>query len=81
LGTRPFPEHDLKWLVLLGFILIVGSLASAMVFLVRDKGGTRNVARALTFRVGFSILLFAMLLFAHWMGWISSTGLPINRGA
>jgi len=79
LGTRPLLELVLKWLVLLGFILIVGSLASAMVFLVRDKGGTRNVARALTFRVGFSIALFALLLFANWMGWISSTGLPINR--
>jgi len=79
LGTRPFLELVLKWLVLLGFILIVASLASAMVFLVRDKGGTRNVARALTFRVGFSIALFALLLFANWMGWISSTGLPVNR--
>jgi len=79
LGTRPLLECDLKWLVLLGFILIVGSLASAMVFLVKDKGGTRNVARALTFRVGFSILLFAMLLFANWMGWFFSTGLPVNR--
>ncbi|MFK7967349.1 MAG: twin transmembrane helix small protein [Burkholderiaceae bacterium] len=69
----------MKWLVLIGFLLIIASMASAMVFLVRDKGGTRNVARALTFRVGFSILLFAMLLFANWMGWISSTGLPVNR--
>lgn len=48
-----------------------------MVFLVKDKGKTRNVARALTFRVGFSILLFALLLFSNWMGWIRSTGLPI----
>ncbi len=65
----------MKWLVLLGFIAIIVSLGSALVYLVRDKGETRNVARALTFRVGFSIALFALLLFSHYMGWIESTGL------
>lgn len=64
----------MKWLVLLGFIAILVSLGSALVFLVRDKGETRNVARALTYRVAFSIALFALLLFSHYMGWIQSTG-------
>ncbi len=68
----------MKWIILLAFILILTSLFSAMVFLVRDKGNTRNVVRALTFRVGFSVLLFALLLFAHWMGWVQSTGLPLR---
>lgn len=69
----------MKWVILVGFILIISSLVSAMVFLVRDKGNTRNVVRALTFRVGFSVLLFALLLFSNWMGWIESTGLPVGR--
>lgn len=69
----------MKWIVVVGFLLIVGSLFSAMVFLVRDKGRTRNVARALTFRIGFSVALFLLLLFAHWMGWIESTGIPVRR--
>ena len=68
----------MKWIILLAFVLILTSLFSAMVFLVRDKGNTRNVVRALTFRVGFSVLLFALLLFAHWMGWVQSTGLPLR---
>lgn len=67
----------MKWLVLLGFIAIIASLGSALVFLVRDKGETRNVARALTFRVGFSIALFALLLFSNYMGWIQSTGFQV----
>lgn len=69
----------MKWVILVGFILIISSLVSAMVFLVRDKGNSRNVVRALTFRVGFSVLLFALLLFSNWMGWIESTGLPVGR--
>jgi len=66
-----------KWIVVIAFVLIVGSLASAMVFLIRDRGRTRNTVRALGFRVGFSIALFVFILFAHWMGWIQSTGVPV----
>ncbi len=67
----------MKWIVVIAFVLIVGSLASAMVFLIRDRGRTRNTVRALGFRVGFSIALFVFILFAHWMGWIQSTGVPV----
>lgn len=70
----------MKWFLLIAFLLIVASLASAMVFLVRDKGGTRNVARALTVRVALSILLFAAIWFSSWMGWIKSTGVPVMSG-
>ncbi|HMM51355.1 MAG: twin transmembrane helix small protein [Burkholderiales bacterium] len=67
----------MKWIIVVGFALIIGSLASAMIFLIRDRGRTRNTVRALGFRVGFSIALFLFILFAHWMGWIQSTGVPI----
>jgi len=66
-----------KWIVIIAFVLIIGSLASAMVFLIRDRGRTRNTVRALGFRVGFSVALFVFILFAHWMGWIQSTGVPV----
>ena len=69
----------MKWIIVVAFILIVGSLASAMFFLIRDRGRTRNTARALGFRVGFSIALFLLILFANRMGWIESTGVPISR--
>jgi hypothetical protein len=70
----------MKWLVVIAFVLILASLGSAMVFLIRDRGRTRNVARALSFRVGFSVLLFLLILFAHAMGWIQSTGIPVRTG-
>lgn len=60
-----------KWLVLAIFFLIVLSLVSAMVQLVRDnRGETRRMVRALTVRIGLSIALF-IILWATWkMGWI-----------
>ena len=67
----------MKWIIVVAFALIIGSLASAMIFLIRDRGRTRNTVRALGFRVGFSIALFVFILFAHWMGWIQSTGVPV----
>ena len=69
----------MKIVVIVAFVLILGSLASALVYLVRDRGRSRNVVRALSLRVGFSIALFLFLLFANWMGWIESTGIPIQR--
>lgn len=69
----------MKAVIVVAFALIIGSLVSALVFLVRDQGRTNNVVRALGFRVGFSILLFLFILFAHQMGWIESTGVPVGR--
>ena len=65
----------MKILVGLVFILIIGSLASALVFLMRDKGRSNRTVHALAFRVGFSILLFVLILVAHRLGWIQPTGI------
>jgi hypothetical protein len=60
-----------KWLVLAIFFLIILSLVSAMVHLVHDyKGETRRMVRALSFRIGLSILLFIVLWMTWKMGWI-----------
>jgi len=68
-----------KWIIVIAFVLIIGSLASALFFLVRDRGRTRNTMRALGFRVGFSVALFVFILFAQYMGWIHPTGVPVGR--
>jgi len=65
----------MKILVGIAFILIIGSLASALVFLMRDKGRSNRTVQALAFRVGFSILLFVLILIAHRLGWIQPTGI------
>jgi hypothetical protein len=65
----------MKILVAIGFILIIGSLASALFFLMRDKGKTNRTVNALALRVGLSITLFLLILLAYKLGWISPTGI------
>lgn len=72
------------WIVALAFVAILASLAFALVYMMRggttdtdDPGQKRgNMATALAFRVGFSILLFICVLVSWKMGWIQPTGIP-----
>jgi Protein of unknown function (DUF2909) len=67
------------YLVLLAFVAIIGSLGAALYFMMqggRDgKTKTNHMARALAFRVGFSILLFLCVLIAWRLGYIQPTGI------
>ena len=65
----------MKILVALGFILIIASLGSALFFLMRDKGKSNRTVYALALRVGFSILMFLLLLTAYRLGYIKPTGI------
>jgi hypothetical protein len=60
--------------VIIAFIGILGSLGSALFYLMRDKGTSNKTVNALTMRIGISVALFLLLLFSHWMGWIETTG-------
>ena len=72
----------MKYLVALAFAAILGSLASALYFMMKDgqdgKSKTSNMARALAFRVGFSVLLFVCILIAWKLGYIQPTGIPLK---
>ena len=65
----------MKILVAIAFFLIIGSLGSALFFLMRDKGKSNRTVHALALRVGLSITLFLLLLASHYMGWIEPTGI------
>lgn len=69
----------MRFIVILVFLGILASLASAFVYLMRDKGGSSRTVNALTIRIGLSIALFLFLLFAHYMGWIQSTGIGLRQ--
>jgi hypothetical protein len=66
----------MKIFVAIAFIMIIASLGSALVFLMRDKGKSNRTVKALAFRVGFSIALFALILIFYHLGWIQPTGIP-----
>ncbi|MNR80668.1 hypothetical protein D3C72_113940 [compost metagenome] len=65
----------MKIIVAIAFILILGSLGSALFFLMRDKGKSDRTVKALTMRVGFSIALFILVLVAYKFGLIQPTGI------
>jgi putative copper export protein len=60
-----------KLLVVLFLIVIIYSLGSGLYFLVRDKNDSDRVVKALTWRIGLSLLLFVLLFIAYALGWIS----------
>jgi len=49
-------------------VLIVASLASALVFILKGRDDPRKMARALTIRVGLSVALFVVLMAAYYFG-------------
>ena len=63
------PGELMKIVVVILLLVILGSLASAVVFLVKDASKTRRTVRALTVRISLSVVLFLFLLFGYWMGW------------
>ncbi|HBH40257.1 MAG TPA: twin transmembrane helix small protein [Curvibacter sp.] len=69
----------MKYLVALAFLAIIASLGSALFFMLRDgrdgKPKTSKMARALAFRVGFSVLIFICILIAWQLGYIQPTGI------
>jgi hypothetical protein len=60
-----------KIVVILFLVFIVGSLFSALFFMVRDKGQGERTVRALTVRIALSLVLFALLILGYHFGFIT----------
>ncbi|MDX1519894.1 MAG: twin transmembrane helix small protein [Gammaproteobacteria bacterium] len=70
-----------KIVVIALLVIILASLASAMFFLVKDKGRGDRTAKSLTFRIVLSVLLFLLLLVGFRLGWIKPHGImPPDMG-
>jgi hypothetical protein len=61
---------SMKILVIILLLAIVGSLGSALFFLVNDQGKSKRTVNALTVRVGLSLALFLLLMAGHYFGFI-----------
>lgn len=73
----------MSYLIAVAFVAIFAALASALFFMMKGGGGsgkpkTGHMARALAFRVGFSIVLFLCILLAWKLGYIQPKGLPVG---
>lgn len=62
----------MRIVVILFVVLIFASLGSALCFLVKDRGASTRTAKALTWRVVFSITLFALLMLGYQFGLITA---------
>jgi Protein of unknown function (DUF2909) len=65
----------MRYVVIVAFVLILASLGSALVFMMKDRGKSDRTVQALALRVGFSIALFVFILVSYKLGWIQPTGI------
>jgi hypothetical protein len=61
----------MKLILLVVLAAVIASLASGLVFLVRDGKGSPRVLTALKIRVALSALLIGLLILSWYMGWIA----------
>lgn len=73
----------MKYIAILAFVVILGSLGSALFFMMRGNSGNQRKSnymfRALAMRVAFSILLFVCILAAWKLGIIHPTGIQAGQ--
>ncbi|UCH48370.1 MAG: twin transmembrane helix small protein [Betaproteobacteria bacterium] len=65
----------MKIVILLFLVVIVGSLGSALFYLMRDKGTSNRTVKSLTVRVSLSVTLFLLLMLGYYFGLIPQQGL------
>ncbi len=74
-----------KTLVVIVFLFIVGSLASALFHLVKRKDSdpeqSLKTVKALTFRIGLSLVLFIFVIIALKLGWFEPSGMVTRMHA
>jgi hypothetical protein len=61
----------IKFVVVALLLVIIFSLGSAMVYMVKDRGRSTRALKALTFRIGLSLALFALLIIGYYVGIIT----------
>lgn len=60
----------MKILVVILLFLVIVSLFSALFFMYRDKGNSKRMVRALTFRIVLSVAIFLILIGGYYFGLI-----------
>jgi FtsH-binding integral membrane protein len=58
----------MRYVVIAMLVLILASLASALVFMVKGRDDPKRMARALTVRIALSVGLFLLLMAGYYFG-------------
>lgn len=64
-----------KVLIIAGLLLILYNLGAGLYYLMVDKGQSNRTVRALTWRIGLSLALIAMIILGILTGYIRPHGL------
>ena len=70
-----------KAVIIILLLVILYSLGSSFIFMIRDKGQGERALHRLMWRIGLSIFLLILLYVMFQLGWIESSGGPIRYGA
>ena len=70
-----------KAVIILFLIVILYSLGSAFIFMVKDKGEGDRTLHRLMWRIGLSLFLLLVLYVMFQLGWIESSGGPVRYGS
>ena len=66
-------------IILVLIVLMLGSLGSAFWYMLKDRGSGTRTVKALTFRIGIWIFLFALIVIGMYTGLITpSNTIPLN---
>ncbi len=63
-----------KILAVVLLLTILSSLGMGLVYMMRDKGQSHRAVKALTFRIGLSVMLFVLFIIAAATGLITPHG-------
>ena len=65
-----------KYVVVAALLLILGSLAKALFHLSGNSpGDDGKMVKALAWRIGLSVALFALLILGYYQGWVEPSHL------
>ena len=64
-----------KILIVVFLIAIVWNLGAGLFYMITDKGGTDRTVKALTRRIGLSVLLIVLIIIGMLTGYIQPHGL------
>ncbi len=67
-----------KTIIILAFILILFSLGTALLHMMKNKEQPEKLAKALSYRIGLSVILFIFLVIAILSGLLKPHGVSSN---
>ncbi len=68
-------DTAVKIVIVLLLLLAIGSLASGLFFLMRDRGQSNRTVKALTWRIGLSVAAFVLIMVGWYFGFVPVHGL------